>query len=62
MDLLVEAPDGKLIVADWKTDTTAPEKREAVMSLYAPQLDAYDAVLKRLGYDSEQRLVLLGAA
>jgi ATP-dependent helicase/nuclease subunit A len=60
MDLLVEATDGKLIGADWKTDTTAPEKREAVMSFYAPQLDAYDAILKRLGYESEQRLVLLG--
>ena len=60
MDLLVQTADGKVIVADWKTDTTAPEKREAVMSLYAPQLDAYDAVLKRLGFESEQRLILLG--
>jgi ATP-dependent helicase/nuclease subunit A len=60
MDLLVEAPAGKVFVADWKTDTTDPGKRQAVMDLYAAQLDAYDAVLKRLGYESEQRLVLLG--
>jgi ATP-dependent exoDNAse (exonuclease V) beta subunit len=60
IDLIVEAADGKIVVADWKTDTTDPAKRQAVMDLYAAQLDAYDAVLKRLGYESEQRLVLLG--
>jgi ATP-dependent exoDNAse (exonuclease V) beta subunit len=60
IDLIVEAADGKIVVADWKTDTTDPAKRQAVMDLYAAQLDAYDAVLKRLGYQSEQRLVLLG--
>lgn len=48
IDLVVEDA-GKVTVADFKTDAAGPELETELQSVYAPQLESYVAVMKRLG-------------
>lgn len=48
MDLVVQKPDGTVLVADYKTDKAVAGKEDAVFEKYRPQLAAYRAAARKI--------------
>ncbi len=56
IDLLVETATGAVVVVDYKTDRLAPQRREPLDRLYAPQLERYVSAVRKAGKDAEGRI------